>query len=116
MIGKCKRLLVQAWGKDENGTMGVARNGDDGCTGEEGNCGCTHAEDRLLSLIPNPVKICITHSPCMSCAKLLVKCGVKEVNYVDEYRKRDGIEYLESHGITVNKVERWGMWLSDEDN
>lgn len=45
-----------------------------------------------------------THSPCQSCAKLIYSSGIKEVYYKDDYRSRDGIDFLIKCGIKVTKT------------
>lgn len=46
----------------------------------------------------------ITHSPCIECAKLLIKSGVKEVIFDEYYRDRRGIEALLNCGIHAVKL------------
>ena len=43
----------------------------------------------------------ITHSPCLSCAKLLYSSGIVEVYYAHEYRNTDGIDFLKRCKIKV---------------
>lgn len=45
--------------------------------------------------------IYVTDSPCKACAMLIQLAGISRVVYDRAYRIRDGIEYLESHGIEV---------------
>lgn len=45
--------------------------------------------------------IYVTDSPCKACAVLIHLAGISRVVYDRAYRIRDGIEYLESHGIEV---------------
>lgn len=47
----------------------------------------------------------ITHSPCMECSKLILTAGIERVFYKNEYRSKDGIEFLQKHGITIERVE-----------
>jgi dCMP deaminase len=46
----------------------------------------------------------VTHQPCLDCAKLLYQSGVAEVYYVHEYRRNDGIQFLEKCGIQVEQM------------
>jgi dCMP deaminase len=46
----------------------------------------------------------ITHSPCVNCAKEIVKALVTKVYYRDVYRCTEGLVYLEKHGIPVEKI------------
>lgn len=52
----------------------------------------------------------VTLSPCLECAKLLVRAKVKRVVYSDEYRKLDGIRYLHKYGVIVDQLaySDWG--------
>jgi deoxycytidylate deaminase len=103
MSNRCKRILVHAVGVT---ALGVAHgvNGNLGeCTGEPGKCGCTHAEIDLLSKMPNPFQVYVSHSPCLACAKALVRAGVRIVDYALPYRLPDGIEYLRDHGVIVRR-------------
>jgi len=100
----CTRLHVTAIGIDRNGYSYLATNGNyhtGGCTGEPGNCGCIHAEEELLKLVPDPKVVVISHSPCINCAKLLWEAGVEVVIYSKAYRKTDGIDFLQDKGIQV---------------
>ena len=47
----------------------------------------------------------VTLSPCMQCSAMLLQAGVKRVVYFDEYRDLSGIEYLDIHGVSVEKFE-----------
>lgn len=46
----------------------------------------------------------ITHAPCVECAKAIKTSGFKKVWYRDEYRSREGINFLEELGVEVEKV------------
>lgn len=46
----------------------------------------------------------VTRQPCISCAKLIVESGIKQVYYRDS-SKPDGILWLLEHGVTVDS--RW---------
>lgn len=48
--------------------------------------------------------IYITHSPCLSCAKLIVQSGIKTVIYHEEYRLKDGIDFLRKCNINIIKI------------
>lgn len=45
----------------------------------------------------------VTHSPCESCASMLISAGVCRVVYKDEYRSLRGIELLLQAGVVVDK-------------
>lgn len=101
---RCKRMTVHAVGIQGNTTEYATNYNPTECTGEIGNCGCIHAEEALLSKMPRPEMVIISHSPCIKCAKMLASAGVKKVYYIHEYRKKDGIEYLKERGIEVRQL------------
>lgn len=47
----------------------------------------------------------ITHSPCLECAKSIFGAGIKEVFYKEEYRSKDGIDFLRKCDVKINKVD-----------
>jgi len=104
-MNKCKRMTVVAVGVDDNWNMVEAVNYNlNECTGQEGNCGCVHAEMALLEKMPHPKIVFVSHSPCINCAIALVAAGVRHVSYVKEYRRTDGITYLLRRGVSVSKI------------
>ena len=44
----------------------------------------------------------ITHSPCLSCAKLLYSAGIIEVYYTHKYWNTEGLDFLNECMIKVN--------------
>jgi len=44
-----------------------------------------------------------THSPCNSCAKLIINSGIRRVVFDSEYRDREPLKLLEMAGIQVVK-------------
>ena len=46
----------------------------------------------------------VTHSPCLDCAKLVYQSGINSVYYRNNYRSRDGIDFLQKCGLTVEKI------------
>ena len=47
----------------------------------------------------------VTTSPCLECAKLIIKSGIKRVVYSEKYRIDDGIKLLERAGIECVFIE-----------
>lgn len=70
-----------------------------------------HAEQNALDKITRSTlssvgaSVFVTTAPCMECSKRLLGAQVKEVFYRDEYKNRDGIEFLSAAGIHVEKVD-----------
>lgn len=46
-----------------------------------------------------------TLSPCIECAKLMLRAGVRRVVYLHEYRQTDGIDLLRKANVTVERYE-----------
>lgn len=79
-----------------------------GCDIENEVCVRTvHAEANLVAFAAAAgvaLRGCVvysTHSPCYSCAKLLINAGVRGVYYTSEYHDLRGIDLLGRNGITV---------------
>ena len=66
----------------------------------------THAEIAVFEKANgDPIeKLIVTHSPCIQCAKRIVKEGVKYVYYVEDYRSADGLNHLVEHGVMIEKI------------
>lgn len=47
----------------------------------------------------------ITHAPCMDCAKGIYQAGIANVYYMNDYRSKQGIEFLKKSGIPVEKIK-----------
>ena len=39
-------------------------------------------------------KMYVTYSPCINCAKMIVASGISEVIYLEEYKIKDGLNFL----------------------
>ncbi len=47
----------------------------------------------------------ITHFPCIICCRLLIACGIKEINYIEDYKNDDLVYYLcKQSKIIINKI------------
>ncbi len=44
-------------------------------------------------------------SPCKDCAKLILQSGIKRLVYAEDYKDSEGIDFLKSSGIKVDKIE-----------
>ena len=47
----------------------------------------------------------ITHAPCIECAKLVLSAGIANVYYRDQYRNKDGIEFLKKSTVPCVQLE-----------
>lgn len=108
-----------------DGYNGGPRGGGDLCGGEvclrdteqvvsgtRVEVGCHHAEMNVIcNAAANgvPTKgawMIVTGEPCMMCAKLIHHSGVIRVIVVDGgFRGANGVDYLENHGVVVQRTE-----------
>jgi dCMP deaminase len=63
---------------------------------------------------PSEKKLYTTLSPCIPCSKVLIIAGIKEVIYLNEYRKKDGIDLLEKAGVKVRKMEDRDLQIEED--
>lgn len=77
----------------------------------EGDPEVVHAELNALGkcleegLSTKGATMYVTLSPCLECAKLLVRSGVKRVVYKDQYRITTGLDYLKKYGVEVEQYQ-----------
>lgn len=71
---------------------------------------CTRAVHAEVNVIASAARygvsldqasVYVTHSPCASCAGLLINAGIAHVTYCKPFRDTAGIDLLESAGIMV---------------
>ena len=59
-----------------------------------------HAEQNALcdcakrGVSCNNSKIYITHYPCIICCRLIIASGIKEINYLEDYKNDELVKYL----------------------
>ena len=105
----CLRLQVAAVGKDAKGNAFMGWNHMVDGSPCEINPDLSkpevkHAEIHLLEQSDDIVHVCVSHSPCLDCSKALFEAGVHTVEYIEDYRLPDGINYLKSVGVKVIKI------------
>ena len=70
-----------------------------------------HAESNAISKLARSSEsgdgsvMFITHAPCIDCAKLIFQSGIRQVFYGEDYRSRDGIEFLQKCQVEVKQVK-----------
>ena len=115
-LSECSRLQNSAiiYTADFSAILAIGYNGPPAgsflpCTGEEGNCGCIHAEANALVKLQQTSRmglqmICTT-SPCTHCAGLIInsKC-LHGVYYFREYRTTTGLDRLNGAGIETRLI------------
>jgi len=111
----CKRakvgaVVVTKSGKQYTGFNLNAINPCAACEGEDGRTlpDVIHAEDHALGFVDDGdgSVIYVTRQPCINCARLITAAGISAVYYRDADDKRDGLDWLVSHGVAVN-----GAWI-----
>ena len=70
-----------------------------------------HAESNALSKLAKSTissegaDMFLTHSPCFACSRMIYQAGIRNIYYIEEYRIKDGVEFLEKcDGINVHKI------------
>jgi len=83
---------------------------------EPGQSGFIHAEINCLLKLdynnPKLKRMYLTHSPCRQCAKAIINAGIREVVYGQPFRQTDGIDLLQSVGISCRQI---GAYLYAEE-
>lgn len=114
---KCPRTKVGCVILLESGCIATGINGFPEGKEEQWNDGTvsnplvTHSElNALGKLLEQGVStkgatVYLTLSPCLDCAKLLLRAGVKKVLYAVEYRDTSGVQYLKNYGVEVENFE-----------
>lgn len=116
-LSTCKRLQVAAVIVDHRFTrvLSIGFNGPYSgskieCTGEQGNCGCVHAEANALIKLTHRTPhmfMITTHTPCVHCAGLIHNAGIDEIFSSHVYRAGK-TTFFHMIGDESNAVlERW---------
>lgn len=114
---KCPRTQTGCCFLLDSGVISIGFNGKEpGGPNEwewklDGDPEVIHAEEQCIrkllaeGLSAKNATVYVTLSPCLSCAKLLVGAKVKRVVYLNQYRKTEGIEYLQRYGVAVEQYQ-----------
>lgn len=75
-----------------------------------------HAEVNALTRIPQTVDnmsltIFVSHSPCINCAKAIVRSGIDQVVFGESYRDDTGVRFLLDNNVEVFRQD--DLWLSE---
>jgi len=112
---KCPRKQVGCCILLESGLLATGINGfpagqeEMWTDGETSNPFVTHAElSAMGKLLEEGVSakgatVYVSMQPCIDCSKLLVRAKVKRVVYKEEYRCKQGLEYLIKYGVEISK-------------
>lgn len=112
-LSTCKRAKVGCVVCDDRFTsvVSIGYNGQPAglphecCTGEEGSCGCVHAEANAivkLSSARSHLLLLATTLPCWRCAGLIINSKkIKRVVYVSDYRDERSLELFRQSRVEV---------------
>ena len=106
VIVKNGQILSQGWNGMPSGMDNTTRS-DAGLTRPE----VIHAEaNALMKLAKNggsadEASIFTTHSPCYTCAGLIVQAGIRRIVY-DKVYDEEAIEFLKKRGLDVQRIDR----------
>ncbi len=70
----------------------------------------SHAEERAIAQAAkdgvslNGATLIVTLSPCMSCSRLIINSGIKQLHYIDDWWDQNALDFLRSHGVKVIKL------------
>ncbi len=116
-LSHCKRKQVGALVVKDRMIISDGYNGsptgyDNCCEDEDGKTlwYVLHAEANALMKIvkstnnANGATLYITLSPCKECSKLILQAGIKRVVYCNDYKDKDGLNFLEESGIDVTFI------------
>ena len=68
-----------------------------------------HAETNAIAKLARSTEsgdgatLFITHSPCLECAKLIFQSGINNVVYREQYRDKQGLDFLVKSGVNVEQ-------------
>ena len=78
---------------------------------ENGHCIRTvHAEANAILKVARTTNnaygatLYLTHSPCKDCSKLVLQAGIKRLVYMEAYKDRSGLDFLEKAGLKIQQI------------
>lgn len=70
----------------------------------------SHAEERCIAEAAKVgvrlqgATMIVTLSPCMTCSRLIVNSGIKELHYIDDWWDKNAVDFLAQNGVKVVKL------------
>lgn len=83
------------------------------CECSKTNCtlpNVSHAEENLIlfaarkGIALEGTSLFLTHSPCDTCARLILGAGIKDVYFLQYFRATSGLQFLLQNGLTIWKA------------
>lgn len=116
-LSTAQRLQVGAIVVKNNRIISIGYNGmpsgwSNVCEDENGKTKpqVLHAEENCIVKLAQSnesgedAEMYITHAPCINCARLIYGSGISRVFYRNNYRSKDGIDFLINSGVEVSKI------------
>ena len=97
VVVKDKRIISTGYNGTPRGVKNCDAGGCPRCAGDApsgsslGDCLCSHAEENSITqaayhgISTKDATIYVTLSPCLTCAKMIINAGIREVIYDEEY-------------------------------
>lgn len=111
-VSSAVRLQVGSVIVKNNRVISIGYNGtpagwDNACEDADGNTlpSVMHAEENAILKLARDGEsgdgswMFLTHAPCIHCARMIHGVGINTIVYENEYRSREGLEFLEKSGI-----------------
>ena len=118
-LSHCQRkkvgaLLVKEGMIISDGYNGTPSGFPNQCEDAEGNTQwyVLHAEANAILKVARSANnakdstLYITLSPCKECCKLILQAGIKRMVYIDEYKDRTGVDFLNEAGLQVVQISQ----------
>ena len=115
LLIKDNRIISFGYNGPPAGTINCIDEGGEESCGKDSNGSCflgVHAEQNAIGYAArNGIQTegCIiycTQSPCISCAKLIVASGINIFFYLEDYRLRDGLDFLMAANVQTLKITK----------
>ena len=115
LLIKDNRIISFGYNGPPAGTINCIDEGGEESCGKDSNGSCflgVHAEQNAIGYaarIGIQTEGCIiycTQSPCISCAKLIVASGINIFFYLEDYRLRDGLDFLMAANVQTLKITK----------
>jgi dCMP deaminase len=116
----CQRAKVAAIIVKEGRPVSVGYNGPasgvpecEECMGADCNRS-VHAEMNAIAFAAkegvstNFTTLYCSMSPCINCAKIILNAGVRRIVYCEEYRLKEGINFLKENGVLIERCQEEG--------
>ena len=117
-LSPCERRKVGAIIVKDNRIISIGYNGtpsgfDNCCEDKDGQTHwyVLHAEANAILKIAGSNHDCsgatlyLTMSPCKECSKLVHQAGIKRLVYLNEYKDKSGLEFLENAGVEITRLD-----------